>query len=56
MEHLEDFAASFGATELIVSAHLQNEPVHQAYLATGFKQRMIDGAHFQKKLLASAAH
>lgn len=55
MEHLEDFAASFGATELIVSAHLQNEPAHQAYLAMGFKRRMIDGAHFQKMLL-SAAH
>ena len=48
MEHLEDFAASFGATELIVSANLQNEPAHQAYLAMGFKRRMIDGAHFKK--------
>jgi len=55
MEHLEGFAVSFGATALIVSAHLQNEPAHQTYLAMGFKRRMIDGAHFQKMLL-SAAH
>ena len=55
MEHLEGFAVSFGATALIVSAHLQNESEHQTYLAMGFKRRMIDGAHSQKMLL-SAAH
>ena len=54
MEHLEGFAVSFGATALIVSAHLQNEPAHQTYLAMGFKRRMIDGAHFQKMLLYAA--